>query len=127
MALLEQSLQRPNALRRLRFPALKSSSRSCRISGAGNDARGLPGVLNAMLSAAGGVGQAFSPLAAWVAFWCPPFSALFLRPFGLPLLAALGRVKEISRVPPITRVCGGTNGLRQFAYCAVGLSPRGRG
>ena len=110
MALLGQSLQRPNALRGLRFSALKGSSRSCRISSAGSDARGLLGVLSAVLSVAGGVGQAFSPLAVWVAFWRRPFSALFLRPFGLPLLAALGRVKENSKVPPTTRDCGLSRG-----------------
>ena len=108
MALLGQSLQRPNALRRLWFSALKGSSRSC--SSAGSDARGLLGVLSAVLSVAGGVGQAFSPLAVWVAFWRRPFSALFLRPFGLPLLAALGRVKENSKVPPTTRDCGLSRG-----------------
>ena len=39
--------------------------------------------------------------------WRLPFSALFLRPFRLPLLAALGRVKEISKIPPITRAPAG--------------------
>ena len=107
MALLEQFLQRTNALRRLQFSVLRDSSRSRRISGAErSDARGLLGVLGAVLSVAGGVGQTFSPLAAWVAYWRPSLPALFLPPFGLPLLAALGRVKENSKVPPITRVCG---------------------
>ena len=70
----------------------------------------LQGFWRALLSVAGGVGQAFSPLAVWVAFWRRPFSALFLRPFGLPLLVALGRVKENSKVPPTTRDCGLSRG-----------------
>ena len=58
---------------------------------------------------------------------CSTLGPFFLRPFGLPLLAALGRVKENSKVPPITRVCGGTRRSSLTASSSRGLSPRLRG
>ena len=91
MALLGQSLQRPNALRRLRFSALKGSSRSCRISSAGSDARGLLGVLSAVLSVAGGVGQAVLAFGRVGRLLAPTILGLVLAPVWIAPVGSLGQ------------------------------------
>ena len=125
MALLEQSLQRPNVLRRLRFPALKGSSRSCRISGAGNDAwlaGGLEcGAVCGRWSRAGVL--AFSRVGCLLV---PTILGLVLAPVWIAPVGSLGQGKrdlESTSYYPRLRgnpIAGSTDELFDFAIVLAG-------